>query len=105
MLWVAGRLDERRGGPSFKDFVVERPEHSPHYEYALHNPEDPESHRRSVYRFLVRSQPQPMMAALDCADPSISVDRRNETLNALQALALMNHKLAVSMSRHWAVRL
>jgi hypothetical protein len=105
MLWVAGRLDERRGGPSFKDFVVERPEHSPHYEYALHNPEDPESHRRSVYRFLVRSQPQPMMAALDCADPSISVDRRNETLNALQALALMNHKLAVSMSRHWAARL
>ena len=105
MLWVAGRLDERRGGPSFKDFVVERPEHSPHYEYALHNPEDPESHRRAVYRFLVRSQPQPMMAALDCADPSISVDRRNETLNALQALALMNHKLAVSMSRHWAVRL
>jgi hypothetical protein len=105
MLWVAGRLDERRGGPSFKDFVVERPEHSPHYEYALHNPEDPESHRRSVYRFLVRSQPQPMMAALDCADPSISVDRRNETLNALQALALMNHKLAVSMSRHWAAHL
>lgn len=105
MLWVAGRLDERRGGPSFKDFVVERPEHSPHYEYALHNPEDPESHRRSVYRFLVRSQPQPMMAALDCADPSISVDRRNETLNALQALALMNHKLGVSMSRHWAARL
>jgi len=46
-----------------------------------------------------------MMAALDCADPSILVDRRNETLNALQALALMNHKLAVSMSRHWAVRL
>jgi hypothetical protein len=46
-----------------------------------------------------------MMAALDCADPSISVDRRNETLNALQALALMNHKLAVSMSRHWAAHL
>ena len=105
MLWVAGRLDERRGGPSFKDFVVERPEHSPHYEYALHDPEDPASHRRSVYRFLVRSQPQPMMAALDCADPSISVDRRNETLNALQALALMNHKFGVAMSRHWAARL
>jgi hypothetical protein len=105
MLWVAGRLDERGGGPSFKDFVVERPEHSPHYEYALHDPEDPASHRRSVYRFLVRSQPQPMMSALDCADPSISVDRRNETLNALQALALMNQKLAVAMSRHWAVRL
>ncbi|MFM7804141.1 MAG: DUF1553 domain-containing protein, partial [Verrucomicrobiota bacterium] len=40
-----------------------------------------------------------------CADPSISVDRRNETLNALQALALLNHKLGVAMSRHWAARL
>ena len=28
-------------------------------------------YRRSVYRFIVRSQPQPFMTALDCADPSM----------------------------------
>ena len=29
------------GGPGFQDFVVEHPEHSPHYEYHLLDPEDP----------------------------------------------------------------
>ena len=29
------------------------------------------SHRRSIYRFLVRSQPAPFMDTLDCADPSL----------------------------------
>ncbi len=104
VLAVAGKLDPAMGGPSFKDFVVERPEHSPHYEYHLHDPEDPKSQRRSIYRFLVRSQPQPFMSTLDCADPSMSVDRRNETLNALQALALLNNQLTVAMARHFAMR-
>ncbi len=104
ILSTAGQLDLTMGGPSFQDFVVERPEHSPHYEYQLADPENPATHRRSVYRFLVRSQPQPFMAVLDCADPSMSVDKRNETLNPLQALALLNNKLAVAMSRHFAAR-
>jgi hypothetical protein len=105
MLWVAGKLDDRMGGPAFQDFVIEKPEHSPHYEYQLHDAEDPRSHRRSVYRFLVRSQTQPFMTTLDCADPSMIVDKRNETVTALQALALLNNKLVLSMSRHTALRI
>jgi hypothetical protein len=105
LLSVSGKLDLTMGGPSFQDFVVERPEHSPHYQYHLADPENPATHRRSVYRFLVRSQPQPFMAVLDCADPSMSVDKRNETLNPLQALALMNNKLTVAMAKHFAARL
>jgi Protein of unknown function (DUF1553)/Protein of unknown function (DUF1549)/Planctomycete cytochrome C len=105
VLMVAGRLDLRIGGPGFRDFVVERPEHSPHYEYRLADPEDPSSHRRSVYRFIVRSQPQPFLTALDCADPSASVDRRNESTTALQALALLNDRLVVAMAGHLAGRL
>lgn len=105
VLAVAGKLDRTMDGPSFRDFVLERPEHSPHYEYQLHDPEDPKSQRRSIYRFLVRSQPQPFMRVLDCADPSMSVDRRNETLNALQALALMNNQLTVAMAKHFAARM
>lgn len=104
LLAVAGKLDLTPGGPAFQDFVVDKPEHSPHYEYQRYDPEDAKTWRRSVYRFLVRSQPQPFMAALDCADPSMSVDRRGETLNALQALALRNNKLAVAMARHFASR-
>jgi hypothetical protein len=92
------------GGPSFQDFVVERPEHSPHYQYHLADPENHALHRRSVYRFLVRSQQQPWMAALDCADPSMMVEKRNQTITPLQALAQLNNQLVVVMARHFAQR-
>ncbi|AMV28311.1 Planctomycete cytochrome C [Gemmata sp. SH-PL17] len=105
ILAVAGKLDLTPGGPSFRDFVVEKPEHSPHYQYHLHDPEDAKAHRRAVYRFIVRSKQQPFMAALDCADPSLAVEKRNETLTPQQALALLNNKLAVAMAKHFATRI
>ncbi|HSH92750.1 MAG TPA: DUF1553 domain-containing protein [Roseimicrobium sp.] len=104
VLLVSGKLDLKMGGPGFQDFVVDKPQHSPHYEYQLHDPEDPATHRRSIYRFIVRSQPQPFMTVLDCADPSMSVDKRNETQTALQALALLNNRLMVVMAKHFADR-
>ena len=66
-------------GPAFQDFVVEHPEHSPHYEYDLQPPDDPKIDRRAIYRFLARSKPQPFMTVLDCADPSMQVEKRIET--------------------------
>jgi len=104
VILVAGKLNLTEGGPSFRDFVIERPEHSPHYEYHLHDPEDPASHRRSIYRFIVRSQQQPFMTVLDCADPSMQVGRRNEGASPLQALALLNNPLMLTMSRHFSDR-
>jgi hypothetical protein len=105
VLFVSGKLDSKMGGPSFKDFVIDKPEHSPHYEYHLHDPEDPKSHRRSIYRFIVRSQQQPFMTTLDCADPSMQVGRRNESLSPLQALAMMNNSLMLTMSKHFAAKI
>lgn len=106
LLEVSGALKlEERGGPSFYDFVIEKPRHSPHYEYHLHDPNDPSSHRRSVYRFVVRSQPQPMLTTLDCADPSISVPLRDESTSALQALTQWNHQLVEAMSLRLSERL
>ncbi|MFO1460423.1 MAG: DUF1553 domain-containing protein [Verrucomicrobiota bacterium] len=99
LLMTVGRLDLRMGGPSFRDFVVEKPEHSPHYEYGMHNPTDPASQRRSIYRWIVRSQPQPFLTTLDCADPSMQVARRNESTSPLQALAVLNNGLVLSLSR------
>jgi hypothetical protein len=104
VLFVTGKLDLTMGGPGWQDFVIEHPEHSPHYQYHLANPEDAKTWRRSVYRFLVRSQTQPWMSALDCADPSTRVDKRNESLSAPQALALLNNGFMVSQSRHFAER-
>ena len=104
VLAVSGKLDLTMGGPSFQDFVIEHPEHSPHYQYHLADPDDPKTHRRSVYRFTVRSQPQPFMDALDCADPSQLVDKRGETNTALQALAMLNNAFLLRMSEHFADR-
>lgn len=105
LLAVSGVLDRRMGGPSFEDFVIEKPQHSPHYQYHLHDPNDPRSHRRSIYRFVVRSQPQPMLTTLDCADPSMSVAERDESTTALQALTQWNARLVEAMAEHFAQRL
>jgi mono/diheme cytochrome c family protein len=102
VLLVSGELDRKMFGPGFYDFVIEKPEHSPHYEYGLHDPDDPKSHRRAIYRFIVRSQPEPFMAMLDCADPSMLVEKRNESLSALQALGLLNNGFMLTMARHFA---
>ena len=104
VLAASGRLDLTMGGPGWRDFVIERPEHSPHFRYDLADPDDPQTWRRSVYRFIVRSQTQPWMTALDCADPSMRVDRRNESLTPLQALALLNNGFVVAQARHFAAR-
>jgi len=105
VLLVSGQLDRRMGGPSFQDFVIDKPEHSPHYEYHLHDPEDRKSHRRSIYRFIVRSQPQPFLTALDCADPSMQVGKRNESVSPLQALTLLNNALMLCLAKQFAAKL
>ncbi len=105
VLMLAGKMNNQMYGPGFRDFVLEHPEHSPHYEYHKHDPEDVKVHRRSVYRFLVRSQQQPFMNTLNCADPSQLVAKRDNTITALQSLALLNNKLMISMARHFANKL
>lgn len=104
MLATAGLLRREMGGPSYQDFVIEHPEHSPHYEYALHDPRDPATMRRSVYRFIARSQTQPLMTSLDCADPSMQVDVRNESNSPTQALSLLNNAFTLMAAEEWADR-
>jgi hypothetical protein len=104
VLSACGRLRDQMYGPSFRAFVIEKPEHSPHYEYDEADPDDSRTHRRTVYRFLVRSQPDPFMQTLDCADPSQIVEKRDESITALQALALLNNRFIVRMAEHAAQR-
>ena len=104
VLFTSGKLNPERGGPSFQDFVIEKPQHSPHYEYHLHDHNDPKAQRRSIYRMIVRSKTQPFLTTLDCADPSQMVAKRDETTTALQALSLMNHPFMETMAEHFAER-
>ena len=105
VLSVSGKMDRTMYGPGFQLFVLEHPQHSPHYEYHKHDPDDPTTHRRSIYRFIARSQPDPFMTTLDCADSSQSVPRRDETVTALQALSLLNNKFMLRMAEHFTERL
>ncbi|MEQ8788366.1 MAG: DUF1553 domain-containing protein [Pirellulaceae bacterium] len=105
VLSVSGKLDSAMFGPGFWCFEIDKPEHSPHYEYDRYDADDPRSHRRAIYRFIVRSAPDPFMETLDCADPSQRVARRNETLTPLHALAMMNNQFVVRMAQHFARRL
>ena len=104
VLSVSGRLDLTMGGPSVEQFFF-KDDHSPVYDYARFDFSSPQARRRSVYRFLVRSVQDPFMESLDCADPSLLVPKRNSTLTAIQALALLNDPLMVQESRYFAERL
>ncbi len=105
VLALSGRLDRTMGGPGYYLFKLERATHSPHYEYHKFDPNDASSHRRSIYRFIVRSQPNPYMTTLDCADSSQSTPKRDETLTALQALCMLNSRFHLVMANHFAARL
>ncbi len=103
VLVCAGRLDETMGGPSVQQFLFED-DHSPRYDYLGFDVDHPSMNRRSIYRFLVRSVQDPFMERLDCPDPSLLTPRRNQTLTAIQALALLNNHFVVRQAEHFATR-
>ncbi len=87
------------------DFIVEKPEHSPHYMYSLYNLEDTKTHRWAVYRFHC-----PVAAATvygrrsTRADPLWRLTNGTRRKRHSRLLALLNNKLAVAMAKHFAER-
>jgi hypothetical protein len=104
MLSVSGQLDLTMGGPSDRQFFF-KDDHSPVYDYTRFDVDSKAGHRRSIYRLLVRSVPDPFMDSLDCADPSQLVAKRNTTLTALQALATLNNPFVLKQCEAFAARL
>jgi hypothetical protein len=93
------------GGPGY-DLFRFKDDHSPTYDHDdLKKIHDPATYRRTVYRFTVRSVPNPFLDCLDCADPSLHTPVRSTTLTALQSLALMNNPFMVRQASHFADRL
>ena len=105
-LLFADRLDDRMGGPSARQFI-ESPgvQVTPTLDYLNFDADAPAHARRSVYRFLFRTLPDPYHEALDCPDSSQWAPVRNESLTALQALALLHDRLLIGQSGHLAERL
>ena len=104
ILFVNGKLDPTMGGPSVQQFYF-KDDHSPVYDYTRFDVDSAGSYRRSVYRFIVRSVPDPFMDCLDSADPSLLTPRRNTTITALQALALLNDPFVLKQTEHFAERI
>ena len=103
ILAVNGRLDSTMGGPSVEQFFF-KDDHSPIYDYSRFDPDAPGNYRRSVYRFLVRSVPDPLMERFDCPDVSMITAKRTTTITAIQALALMNNPFVLKQAEHLAER-
>jgi hypothetical protein len=105
VLAVSGTLDRTMGGPGY-DLFRFKDDHSPVYDHSdLARTHDPATYRRTVYRFTVRSVPNPFLDCLDCADPNQPTPVRNSTLTALQALALLNNPFMVRQAAHFSQRL
>jgi hypothetical protein len=102
-LAVAGKLDLKMGGPGVRMFGF-KDDHSPIYDYTKFDPDAEGGHRRSIYRFVVRSVPDPFMERLDCPDPSVQTPKRSTTLTAIQALAMWNNPFMLRMAEHLAAR-
>ena len=104
-LQLSGCLDLTMGGPSVKQFVQTPGVHvTPVIDYTGFDVDAAANYRRSVYRFLFRTLPDPFMEALDCPDASQLAPQRNESVTALQALSLLNDKLMIRLSEHVAQR-
>jgi len=105
VLAISGTLDLSMGGPGF-DLFRFKDDHSPIYDHTAPDKIDnPQVRRRTVYRFVVRSVPNPFLDSLDCADPNINTPVRPTTITALQALALWNDLFIVRQSQAFAHRL
>ena len=106
VLRLSGKLDLTMGGPSVKQFVQSPGIHvTPVVDYLSFDVDSPANNRRSVYRFIFRTLPDPFMETLDCADASQLTPVRNTSVTALQALAMMNDRFIVRQSEHLAARL
>jgi mono/diheme cytochrome c family protein len=101
MLAVSGELNPQIGGPSFRPFTVTV--FNTHF-YHLFDRGTPEFNRRTVYRINVNTAKNPLLEALDCPAPSITMPRRRSTTTPLQALAMMNDSFVQRQADRFAHR-
>ncbi len=106
ILQITGKLDLTMGGPSVMQFYLEdpTPDRTPTVDYGRFDVDSPVNFRRSIYRYIYRTLPDPFMDTLDCADPSQLTAVRNISVTALQALAMWNNRFVIRQSEHLATR-
>ncbi|MDP6891930.1 MAG: DUF1549 and DUF1553 domain-containing protein [Verrucomicrobiota bacterium] len=106
VLQIGGNMDWRMGGPSDRQFNMSKGVHvTPNLDYIGFDPNASANNRRSVYRFIFRTIPDPLMQLMDCPDASQHAPKRDSSLTALQALGMLNNRFLVRQSERLADRL
>ncbi len=106
VLQISGALDLRMGGPSDMQFDLQPGHHvTPRVDYAKFDVESETARRRSVYRFLFRTLPDPFMDALDCPAGDQLTPVRNSSVTVQQALAMWNDAFIAHYATRYAARL
>jgi hypothetical protein len=101
LLLASGLLDETRGGPSVFPPVPANLQAGNAWKTSA-DPHD--HHRRSVYVFVRRNIPYPLLETFDWANPQLVHSKREVTTTAPQALALVNSDLVFQWSQALAGR-
>ena len=92
ILAVAGNLDPRVGGPSFKAPIDGEALEGLSMKGGAYQPSPPEEcRRRSLYMFTKRGLIVPLMTTFDQCDTTVPTGRRDVSIVALQALSLLNN--------------
>jgi hypothetical protein len=84
LLYVAGKLDLKEGGPAVRL--------------------DKENNRRTVYAYISRRQMDPMLALFDFPNPNSTSEQRLQTTVPLQKLFFMNSPFVMEQSAALAAR-
>jgi hypothetical protein len=102
LLAAAGLLEEKVGGPAVFPPLPPQTGIIPELWKVSENPRD--HNRRSVYVFVKRNQPYPLLETFDWANPQVVHSHRDVTTTAPQALALINSDLVYEWSQALAGR-
>ena len=106
VLQISGCLDLRMGGPSDMQFDLQPGHHvTPKVDYSKFSVDSSVARRRSVYRFLFRTLPDPFMDALDCPAGDQLTPVRNASVTVQQALAMWNNAFVANYAERLAGRL
>jgi hypothetical protein len=106
MLVIAGKLNRKTGGPSVippVDATLVKLLYDPK-QWAV-TPEADEHYRRSIYLIVKRNLPLPFGQVFDQPDAQTSCACREQSTHPLQALELLNGRLANELARAFGDRL
>ncbi len=106
VLQASGRLDLRMGGPSDRQFDLQPGIHvTPKVDYTKFNLDSDLGRRRSIYRFLFRTLPDPFMETLDCPSGDQITPTRTNSVTVQLALAMWNDVFIARHCEHIAARI